>query len=65
MKLASNSFVEATFDIKSLAQELKETDFTLGGFLETYHRGTDTINEQKFQETHAWWFTKVDGQVSM
>ena len=65
VKLASNSFVEATFNIKSLAQELKAPDFSLGGFLETYRRGTDTINEQKFQETHAWRFTKVDGQVSM
>eukprot|EP01052_Picozoa_sp_SAG31_P040020 SAG31_NODE_5694_length_2376_cov_1.946860_1_plen_171_part_00 len=44
--LASNQFVEATYDMKSVASEFKEQHFSLGGLLETYRRGTDVINDQ-------------------
>ena len=58
MKLQTNKFVEATLNLKSIADECKHADFSLGRLLRNYITGTDTVNSQKFQETHALQFKK-------
>ena len=66
VKLRSNKFVEATLDFKSIAEEYKHEDFSLGGLLQNYLTRTDTVNPQKFQETHALKFEKDStGHVKM
>ena len=50
VKLRSNKFVEATLDFKSIAEEYKHEDFSLGGLLQHYLTRTDTVNPQKFHD---------------
>jgi hypothetical protein len=66
VKLQSNAFVEATLDFVSVAETFMDEEFTLGGLLHNYITGTDTVNSQKFRESHAWRFQKDEsGQVMM
>jgi hypothetical protein len=64
--LQSNAFVEATLDFVSIANDFVDNEFSLGGLKHNYIHGTDTVNAQKFRESHAWRFQKdASGQVKM